>query len=95
MENAGAVAISENYLSRDKISETVLNPLLNTTLHELCHMWFGNLCTMNWWDDLWLNESFATYMAYLCTDQNENLRNKIPGFWIYMNKRKSYAVNAD
>ena len=95
MENVGAVTISENYIPHDKLTISGLNSMLNTILHELCHQWFGNLWTMKWWDDLWLNEAFATYISYLWTDQNENLRNKVPGHWIGLNKRKSYAVNSD
>ena len=95
MENVGAVTLSETYLTHDKFTEIHKTSIMNTVLHELCHMWFGNLCTMKWWNEIWLNEAFATYMAYLCTDENENLKKKTPGFWISFNKRKSYAVNTD
>ena len=65
MENVGAVTFSENYVFRDPPTDTQRLARAETILHELAHMWFGDLATMRWWDDLWLNESFATYVSNL------------------------------
>ena len=65
MENAACVTFSESYVFRSKVTEANRRRRAETILHEMAHMWFGDLVTMRWWDDLWLNESFATYMAYL------------------------------
>ena len=57
MENAGCVTINEMYVFRSKVTEALVERRALTILHELAHMWFGNLVTMKWWNDLWLNES--------------------------------------
>jgi aminopeptidase N len=64
MENAGCVTFSENYLFRSRVTEAARMSRAATILHELAHMWFGDLVTMRWWGDLWLNESFATYISF-------------------------------
>ena len=65
MENAGAVTFLEDYIFRSRVTDFAREIRAETILHELAHMWFGDLVTMRWWDDLWLNESFATWAAAL------------------------------
>ena len=83
MENVGLVTFNEFYLWEKKPDETKKSKFSITILHELAHMWFGNLVTMIWWDDLWLNESFATFISFLC--QKMCLSDCYKNTWIAFN----------
>ena len=67
MENPGCVTFSERYIFRSRVTQAAHQKRADTILHEMAHMWFGDLVTMKWFDDLWLNESFATYMGNLAS----------------------------
>jgi aminopeptidase N len=69
MENIGAVTITEHYVFRSATTADRIERRAITVLHELAHMWFGDLVTMRWWDDLWLNESFAEYASHLAAER--------------------------
>ncbi|NJQ08717.1 aminopeptidase N [Streptomyces lonarensis] len=94
MENAGAVTIRDQYVFRSKVTDAAYEMRAETILHELAHMWFGDLVTMEWWNDLWLNESFATYTSVAC--QAHAPGSRWPHAWTsFANQMKTWAYRQD
>jgi aminopeptidase N len=92
MENAGAVTFLEDYVFRSRVTKYLYERRAETVLHEMAHMWFGDLVTMRWWDDLWLNESFATWASVIC----QASATEYTGSWTtFANVEKSWAYRQD
>lgn len=92
MENAGCVTFRDEYLPRSRQTQAFYEQRANTILHEMAHMWFGDLVTMTWWDDLWLNESFAEWAAHHASVEATRFTEAWTGF---TNARKNWAYRAD
>jgi aminopeptidase N len=93
MENFGCVTHSEaHYLFRSQVTDFEYEQRANTILHELAHMWFGDLVTMRWWDDLWLNESFAEWASHWC---NANATRFSDAWTTFLSLRKAWGYRQD
>ena len=95
MENVGLITINESYCFKSKPTKRAMSQRAITILHELAHMWFGDMVTMKWWDNLWLNESFATFISHLCADKCEEIKKEYPISWTIFNNHKGRALTAD
>ncbi len=91
MENVAAVTFSERFLVSGYRTQSLKESLAGTILHEMAHMWFGDLVTMKWWNDLWLNESFATYASTLAMASFP----EFPEEWLSFARGKARAYRAD
>ncbi|MGO1973382.1 MAG: aminopeptidase N [Propionibacteriaceae bacterium] len=93
MENAGCVTFRDEYIFRSRKTAAAYESRDNTILHELAHMWFGNLVTMTWWDDLWLNESFAEWASHFAQGE---IGDDPEQPWVnFCNSRKTWAYRQD
>ncbi len=92
MENAGAVTLRDEYLPRSRQPRSFYEFRASVILHEMAHMWFGDLVTMRWWDDLWLNESFAEWACYHAEVEATQYADAWTGF---ANARKQTGYRAD
>ncbi len=92
MENPGAVTFTEDFVFRSRVTDDARRKRSMVVAHEMAHMWFGDLVTMRWWDDLWLNESFAELLGFLTTDR----ATRFEGTWVdFSATRKAWGYRAD
>ena len=93
MENFGCVVHAEaHYIFRSRVTDYEYEQRANTILHEMAHMWFGDLVTMRWWDDLWLNESFAEWASHWCNTEATRFSN---AWTTFLSVRKAWGYRQD
>ncbi|MFF0227534.1 aminopeptidase N [Streptomyces sp. NPDC004629] len=92
MENPGLVTFRDEFVFRSAVTDTERQTRAMVIAHEMAHMWFGDLVTLKWWDDIWLNESFAEYMGYQTTAEATRFTDTWVDFGV---ARKGWGYNAD
>ncbi|MEU1052376.1 aminopeptidase N [Streptomyces sp. NPDC005876] len=92
MENPGLVTFRDEFVYRSAVTDTERQTRAMVIAHEMAHMWFGDLVTLTWWDDIWLNESFAEYMGYQTTAEATRFTGPWTEFGV---TRKSWGYDAD
>ncbi|HEY8987185.1 MAG TPA: aminopeptidase N [Streptomyces sp.] len=92
MENPGLVTFRDEFVFRSAVTDTERQTRAMVVAHEMAHMWFGNLVTLQWWDDIWLNESFAEYMGYRSTADATRFDSPWTEFGV---SRKAWGYDAD
>ena len=96
MENAGCITFRDEYIFRSRQTRASYESRDNTILHEMAHMWFGDLVTMTWWDDLWLNESFAEWASHFAQEEIRHEYGDRADPWAtFCNQRKTWAYRQD
>ena len=88
MENVGAITYNDDYVPREEnLTRYKTENIFNTIAHEISHQWFGNLVTMKWWDDLWLNESFANMISYMALDEGQGMEDVTLAWNIFLDEQ--------
>lgn len=95
MENPGCVTFNDLYVFKEQKEATRYTQLANTIAHEMAHHWFGNYVTMRWWNDLWLNESYADFISHFCLEHLNIKSIKLTSIGVMFNQRKGWGYRED